>query len=167
MAERLAQRLTQRRRFTGEEMARGLDEDDLAAEPADGLGELSPGRAATQHDQPSRNAFHARRLTRAPHAGQLAQPGDRRHDWIGAVGQDDVRRGVADTVDLDDAGAGKSAGSPEQVDSSYSEPLFLARVGPVRDHEIPPGKGGRDVDLGARGGLPGAGDGFAWPEQGL
>jgi len=51
-AQRLGERLAERRRLAGEHMRLALDQRDLAAEAAHDLRELEPGRSTAEHDQP-------------------------------------------------------------------------------------------------------------------
>ena len=131
-------------------MLGALDEGDLAAEAADRLRHLDADRAAAEHEQAARNGLHAGHLAVGPDAVELAQAGDRRHDRIGAVRQDDVVGGVALAVDLDHPGPGQPAAAAQQVDAVVRQPALLAGVGVVGDHEVTPGERGLDVDLGAR-----------------
>ena len=100
-AQGLAERLAQRRGLAGQHAVGALDEHGLAAETSHDLRHLDAGRPAAQHEQAAGDGLHARRLAGAPHALELAQSGERRHDRIGAGRHDDVLRGVADAPDLD------------------------------------------------------------------
>ena len=166
-AQRLAERLAQRRGLAGQHAVGALDEHRLAAETAHDLRHLDARRAAAQHEQAARDGLHARRLAGAPHALELTQSRDRGHDRIRAGRHDDVLRGVPDAVDLDHAGAGQPARAAQQVDAPLRQPALLAGVGVVRDHEVPPGQRGLDVDLGARPGVARALHRLARAQQGL
>ena len=95
-------------------------------------------------------AFMPGRLAVGPHAVELTESRDRRHDRVGAGRHDDVLRGVADAVDLDHARAGQPARASQQADAPVRQPALLAGVGIARHHEVPPRQRGRDVDLRAR-----------------
>ena len=56
-------------------------------------------------------------------------------------------RGVAYAVDLDDARPGESAAASQQVDPRAGQPVLLAGVGVVGDHEVAPGERRGDIDL--------------------
>ena len=146
--ENLAERLAQGSRLPPEHVLGHVDDHRLAAESADGLRHLHPDRTAAQDEQAPRDGLHAGDLTIGPDALELAEPGDRRHHRIGAVGEHDMIGGVARTVDLDGARAGQPARAAEQVDAVVRQPLLLAGVGVVGDHEIAPGQRRLDVDLG-------------------
>ena len=88
----------------GEHVLAALDERHLAAEAANGLRHLDADRAAAEDEQPARHRLHAGHLAVRPDALELAQARDRRHDRVGAVGEDDVLGRVPNAVDLDDAG---------------------------------------------------------------
>jgi len=81
-AQRLAERLAQRRRLTGKHTLGALDDDRLAAETAHHLRHLDACGPATKHEQAARDSLHARRLAGAPDARELTQSWDRRHDRI-------------------------------------------------------------------------------------
>ena len=115
-------------------MLGALDERHLAAEAANGLRHLDADRAAAEHEQPARDGLHARHLAVRPDAVELAQAGNRGHDRIGAVREDDVVGGVADAVDLDDAGAGEPAAAAQQVDAVLSP---ASAPGPRRSSSRP------------------------------
>jgi hypothetical protein len=55
--------------------------------------------------------------------------------------------GVSHAIDLDHARPDKPAAAVQQVDPLARQPAFLAGVGVVRDHEVPPGKRRPGVDL--------------------
>ena len=134
----------------GEHVLAHVGECHLAAEATHGLGHLDADRPAAEHEQAARDGLHAGRLAVGPHAVELAQARDGRHDRIGTVRQDDVFGGVAHAIDLDHARPGEPAGAAQQLDAFARQPALLAGVGVVRDHEVTPGKHGVDVDLGAR-----------------
>ena len=79
----------------GSTCSAAFDERHLAAEAAHGLRELDADRTAAEHEQAPRDRLHAGRLAVRPHAVELAQARDRRHERVGAVGDDDVLGGVA------------------------------------------------------------------------
>src|SRR6202042_1072617 len=108
-AQGLAERLAQRCRLTGNHAAGALDDHCLAAQTAPHPGQFDACRPAAQHQQPAWDSLHARRLAGSP-----------------------------DSVDLDHAGAGQPARSPQQVDAPVGEPALLAGVGIVRHHDVPP-----------------------------
>ena len=149
-AQGLAERLAQRGRLAGKHAVGALDEHRLAAETAHDLRHLDAHRPATEDQQAARDRLHPGGLAVGPHAVELTQSRDRRHDRIRAGRHDDVLRGVADAVDLDHAGAGQPAGAAQQVDAPVGQPALLAGVGIARHHEVPPGQRGRNVDLRAR-----------------
>ena len=70
-----------------------------------------------------------------------------------------------DAIVIGGGSPGELAGPSDQVDPLAREPVQLAGVGIVRDHDIPPREGGRDVDL--RGGacLARLIDRLAWTKQ--
>ena len=148
-AQGLGERLAERRRLAGKHPVGALDEHHLAAETPHDLRKLDARRPATQHQQAARDGLHARRLAGAPHALELAESSDRRHDRIGAGRHDDVLRRVADAVDFDHAGPGQPARAAQQVDAPARQPALLAGVGVVGDHEVAPSQRGLNVDLGA------------------
>ena len=127
-----------------------VDERDLAAEAAHRLRHLDADRPAAEDQQAARNGLHAGRLAIGPDAIELAQARDRRHDRIGAAGQDDVVGGVTHAVDVDHPGAGEPAAAAQQVDAVVGQPALLSGVRVVRDHEVTPRERRLDVDLGAR-----------------
>jgi hypothetical protein len=147
-AQRVAECEAERLRLAGQHMARALDDDGLAAETGDDLGELDAGRPGAEHEQAARDGCHAGRLTGTPDAVKLAQSWDGRHDRIGACRHDNMVRGVADAVDVDHAGAVQPARSPQQADIPGGQPALLTGVAVIRHHEVPPRQRGRDVDLG-------------------
>ena len=146
-AQHLAERLAQRRRLARKHVLASLDEHHLAAEAAHGLRHLDADRAAAEHQQPARNLLHAGHLAVCPDALQLAQSRHRRHDRVGARGEDDVLGRVPHAVDLDDTDAGETAAAAKQVDAVIRQPALLTGVGVVRDHEVAPRERGLDVDL--------------------
>ena len=113
-AQDLAERLAQRRGLAGQHVVGGFDDRHLAAEAADGLRHLDADRPPAEHEQPARYRLHAGHLTVRPDALELAQPGNRRHERVGSVGEDDVIGGVADAVDLDDPGPGEPPAAAQQ-----------------------------------------------------
>ena len=90
-------------------MLRSFDDHHLAAEAANGLRHLDADRAAAQHEHAARDLLHAGHLAVRPDAFELAEAGDRRHDGVGAVRQDDVLGSVSHAVDLDHARPGELA----------------------------------------------------------
>ena len=102
-AQRLAERLAQRRGLAREHVLGPLDKRHLATEATHDLRQLDAGGSAAEHEQPPRDGLHAGRLACAPDAFELAQARDRRNDRIGAGCDDDVLGRVAHTVDLDHA----------------------------------------------------------------
>ena len=146
-AQDVAERLAERRGLAREDVRAALDQRDLAAEAADGLGQLDADGAAAEHEQPARDRLHRGRLAVGPEAVEVAQPGDRRDDGVGAVREHDVRGRVARAADLDRAGAGEPAGPAQQRDALLGEPALLPRVRVVGDHEVAVRERGVDVDL--------------------
>src|SRR5262249_13290495 len=73
---------------------------------------------------------------------------------ISAGRDDDVTGRVSPAIDFDRAGPGQSAGATQQGDTAVGQPALLACVGVVRDHEVPPGQCGLDVDLCTRTRVP-------------
>ena len=113
-AQRLTQRLAQRRRLAREHVLGRLDERHLAAQTTHDLCELDTGRPASEHEQPSGHGLHPGRLVRAPDAVELSQAGNRRDDRIGAIGKHDVLGGVAHAVDLDHSRPGEATATAQQ-----------------------------------------------------
>ena len=146
-------------------MLGALDEHRLPAETTHHLGELHSCRAATQHEQAAGDRLHARRLAGAPDPLEVTQPGDRRHEGVGARGHHDVFRRVADTVDIDQAGAGQPPRPSQKIDAAVRQPALLTGVGVVGDHEVPPGQRGLDVDVGCCCGLAGGMDRLPGTQQ--
>ena len=142
-AQRLAERLAERRRLAGKHPVGAFDDDRLAAETPHDLGQLDARRPTAQHQQAARDSLHARRLAGAPDAFELTQSRDRRHERSCAGRHHNVLRGMAGAVDVDHAGTGQLARAPQQVDAPVGQPALLAGVGPVRDHVVPPGQRGR------------------------
>ena len=95
-AQRLGERLAERRRLAGEHMRLALDQRDLAAEAAHDLRELEPGRSTAEHDQPLGHRPHGGRLARAPDPVELPQARNRRHDRISTGGQHRIASDIAD-----------------------------------------------------------------------
>ncbi len=147
-AQGLGQRRAERRGLARQHPVGALDDHHLAAETADDLRELDPGRPAAEHEQAARHDLHAGRLAGAPDALKLSQPRDRGHEVIRAGRHDDVLGGVPDPVDLDHAGAGQPPRAPQQGDAAAGEPVLLPGVGPVRHHVVAPGQRVLNVDLG-------------------
>ena len=107
----------------------------------------------------------ASRFVQIPSSSRQAR--NRRHDRIGAGGDDDVLGRIDDAVDLDAAHSGEPAGAADQVDALARQPALLAGVGVVRDHEVAPGQRRLDVDLRARRRLAGRVHGLARAQQRL
>ena len=87
----------------------------------------------------------ASRLVQIPSSSR--SPGIGGMNGVGAVGEHDVLGGVARAADLDHAGPCEPAAAAQEVDAVVGQPALLTRVGVVRDHEVPPGERGLDVDL--------------------
>ena len=166
-AQFLAERLTQRRGLAGQHVLRALDQGDLTAQAAHGLGHLGAHRAAAQDQQAAGDRLHPGHLAVGPHAVQLAQARDRRYHRIRAGRQHHVAGGVAPSGHLDHAGAGQLAGAADQVDAVVRQPPLLPGVGVVRHHEVPVGQRGLDVHLGGGPRLERAVHGLARAQQGL
>src|SRR5262249_25606263 len=132
-----------------------LDDRHLPAETADRLRQLYADRPTAQDQQPARDLLHPRRLSIRPDALELAQSGNRWNDRVSAICKDDVLGGVAHALDLDRTGPPEPAAAAEQVDAVVRQPALLAGVGVVRDHEVPPGERGLDIDLRGRSGVAG------------
>jgi hypothetical protein len=81
-AQHLAQCVAQWCGLAGQHVPGRLDQGDLAAQPAHGLGHLGAHRPATQDQQPARDGLHAGHLAVGPHAVQLAQARDGRYDRV-------------------------------------------------------------------------------------
>ena len=103
-AQGLTERVAERRGLAGNDRSAPPISTDLAAEPADHLGELDAGGSGTQHQQAARDSLHAGRLPGAPDPVQLSQSGNGGHDRGRAGRHHDVRGGVPNAVDLDRAG---------------------------------------------------------------
>ena len=153
LAQGLGERLAQRRGLARKHVVGPLDQHRLAAETPHDLRELDPRRPPTEHQQAPGDGLHARRLAGAQDPLELAESGNRRDDRIRAGRHDDVRRGMADTVDFDHARAGEQARAAQQVDAPVRQPALLAGVRIARHHEVPPGQGRLDVDLRPRPGI--------------
>ncbi len=166
-AQDVGERVAERRRLAGEDARAALDERDLAAEAADGLGELDADGAAAEHEQPARDAPHRGRLAVGPQAVEVAQSGDRRDEGVGAVREHHLRGRVARAADLHRAGAGEPAGPAQERDALLGQPALLPRVRVVGDHEVAVRERGVDVDLGGRRRLPRRVHGLARPQQRL
>ena len=149
-AQDLAERLAQRRGLAREHVPAALDQHDLAAEAPDGLRHLHADRPATEDQQAPRDGLHARHLAVGPHPVELAEARDRRDERIRSARHDDVVGRVAHAADLDRARPGEPAAAAQQRDPVRGEPLLLAGVRVVRDHEVPPRERRVDVDLGGR-----------------
>jgi hypothetical protein len=149
-AQRGAKRLAQRCGVVGEQVRGALDEGDLAAQPAHGLGHLDAHRAATEDEQAARHRGHRRDVAVGPHIRELAQAGNGRHDRVRPGGQDHVPGGVLHTVDLDHTRAGEGACAAQQVDALALQPALRTGVRVVGHHEVPPGQRGLHVDLRSR-----------------
>jgi hypothetical protein len=145
-AQGLAEGLSQPCRLASQQMLGRVGDGRLAPEAAHDLRHLDAHGPAAQHHQAPGDRLHPRGFPAGPHAVELAQPRDRRHDRIGPGRQDDVVGRVAHPVDLDHARPGEPAGAPEQRDALARQPALLAFVGVVRNHEVPPGERGLDVD---------------------
>jgi hypothetical protein len=78
-----------------------------------------------------------------------------------------VLGGVALSIDLDHPRAVEPPGPAQQVDPVFGEPLLLAGVGVIGDHEVAPGERLLDVDLGLPRRLTRAVDRLARPQQRL
>ena len=166
-AQCLAERPAQRCRLTGKHAIGALDDHRLAAEPTHHLGQFDARGPAAEHQQTARDGLHRGRLAGAPDSIKLAESRNRRHRRRRAGRDDNVVRGVADTVDFDHAWAGQPARAPQQVNAAIGEPALLARIGVTRHHEVTPRQRGRHVDLRARAGLAGALNRLAGPQQRL
>ena len=143
-------RLAERPRLVRQQVRRALDENHLAAEATNGLRHLDADRPAAEHEQPAGHGLHAGRLAVRPNALEAAQARHRRDDRVRTCRHDHVSGRVANAVDLDHARAGQPAATAEKVDAVLGEPALLASVGVVRNHEVAPGEGRRDVDLRCR-----------------
>ena len=144
-----------------------VDERHLAAEAAHGLGHLDADRTAAQDQQAAGDRGHRGHLAVRPHALELPEARNRRHERLRAGGHDDVPGGVPRAADLDRARPGEPAVAAEQVDAPVGQPLLGTGVRVVRDHEVTPGERRRDVDLRARRRLVCVVHGFARTQQGL
>ncbi len=146
-------------------MVASVDQNHLATEPAYGLGHLHADRPAAEDEQSAGHRLHRGGLAVGPHAVELAQPGNRRDDRVGAVREHDMVGGVAYAVDLHGPDAGEPTAAAEQGDVVVGQPLLLAGIGVVGDHEVPPRQRPLDVDLGRRERLAGAVDRFPGTQQ--
>ena len=143
----LAERMAQRRGLAGEDVFGSLDQGDLPAEAAHGLGHLGADGSAAENQQAARDGLHAGHLAVGPDAIELAQARDGRHDRIGAGGHDHMPGGVTHAVDLHHARPGEPPGPAQQVDALARQPALLPGIGIVGDHEVAPGESRLDVDL--------------------
>jgi hypothetical protein len=125
-----------------------VDQHHLAPEAVDGLRHLHAHGAAAEDEHPAGHRLHGRDLAVGPHPVELAQTGDRRHERRRARGHHDVVGRVPRAVDLHGPDPGEAAGAAQHVDAVVGRPLGRARVGVVGDHEVPPGQGGPEVDVG-------------------
>ena len=82
--------------------ARPLDDDTSAPKRWMACASSTPAAPPPSTSRRRGNVLHAGRLPGAPDALELAQAADRRHERIGSGRDDDVSRGVAHAVDLDD-----------------------------------------------------------------
>ena len=146
-AQGLGERLAEGGRVVGEQVVGALHHRHLATQAPHDLAQLQAGRPAAQHDEAPRDLLHARRLPGAPHAGELAQAGDRRDERVGAARDDDVVGRVACAVDLDDARSGEAARAAHDGDPPVGQPALGAGVVPVGDHVVAPGERRGDVHL--------------------
>jgi hypothetical protein len=124
-AQSRAERRAQRRGLARKHAGGAFDDYRFPTEPAYDLRELDAGGSAAEHEQPSRDRLHARRLTRSPHPLELAESRDRRHDRIRARGHDHVLRGRPYALDIDDPHPHETAGSAQQVDAVLGQPALL------------------------------------------
>ena len=76
--QRLAEGLAQRRGLPGQDVPGRLDQRDLPAQTAHGLGHLGPDGSAAQYQQAPRDGLHAGHLAVGPDALELAQARDGR-----------------------------------------------------------------------------------------
>ena len=151
----------------GEHVLGHVGERHLAAEAAHGLGHLDSDRTAAQDQEAAGDRSHRGHLAVRPHAFEPPEAVDRRHDGFGAVGEDDVPRGVPHAADFDRAGPGEPAVAAQQLDATVGQPLLGTRVGVLRDHVVTPGQRLRDVDLRGRRGVVRVVHYFARAQQGL
>ena len=92
------------------------------------LGQQRTPRTPTAEDQQTaRNGLHGCHLTVAPNAVELTQPGYRRHDGIGSVGDHHVVRGVALALDLDHARPDDPSAAAYELDSAVRPAIAPAR----------------------------------------
>ena len=116
-AQDVAERLAQRCGLVGEHALGQVDECHLAAEAAHGLGHLDADRTAAQDQEAAGDRGHRGHLAVRPHALELPEARNRRHDRFRAGGHDDVPGGVPHAVDFDRAGPGEPAVAAQQVDA--------------------------------------------------
>ena len=114
-AQGIAEGLSERRRFAGQEMLGHVDDHDLAAEPPHDLGHLYSDRATAEDKEATGDGLHGGGFAAAPDPVEFAEPRNRRDDRVGAVGEHDVVGGVADPVDLDRARTCQAAAAAQQV----------------------------------------------------
>ena len=133
--------------FTGEgllpvEQRAAGHQSDLGAERRPGGGEFGAGDAATDHEQPRRNARGAGRFACAPGL-RFRQPRHiREHRDRSGRDRDGFRR-VGATVDVDRARTADAGMAADQVDSGRVQPRDLVVVFPVAGERIPAGEDGR------------------------
>ena len=164
-AQDLAQRVAQLLRFARQHPPAAGDQDHLAAEPTDGLRHFDADRSTTDDQQAPRDGLHAGHLAVRPHPFEVAQARDRRDERIRAARQDDVFRGVPDTVHLDGAGPREAAVAAQQGDALSGQPALLTGVGVVGDHEVAPGEHCVDINVRVRRRLACAVHGLARSQQ--
>jgi hypothetical protein len=68
---------------------------------------------------------------------------------------------MPDPVHLNDTGAREATRTAHQIDVTVREPPLLPGIGIVGHHEVTPGEGCLDIDVGDSGGLACAMDGLA------
>jgi len=93
------ERLAQWRRLAREQVIGAFHDRDVPAEPTHRLRHLHTDRPPAQDEQVAGHGLHPGRLAVGPDSSHLSQPGDRWHERIGAVRQDDVLGRVAHAVD--------------------------------------------------------------------
>jgi hypothetical protein len=74
---------------------------------------------------------------------------------------------MANPVHLDDTDAGEATRTAHEIDTTVREPALLPSIGILRHHEVTPGEGCRDIDIGDSGCLTCTVDGLARTQEGL
>jgi len=119
--------------FARQDSGRDVDERDVAAEPAKGLGQLAADRARADDDQ------RANRLAQIEHrfvgeVGRRVDAGKARYRGPRSGGDDEGLRRELPSVDLERIPRDEPAGAEDDVDSETAEALgAVVRLDPLDD----------------------------------